>query len=152
MKEMALADFVRCLAYLALTTAWGKELLAAAAELLARVFSFLAIELSAQAQQKKASVSVTSQKPSIAQFQNNVSQDEMKFNKTHGMSTIPVGWVSMELRNVSVGTLLLTLPTSLTGILSASQNGTSGGARRFGEGISRRCRLKKSTKRHRRNR
>ena len=152
MKEMALADFVRHLAYLVLTSAMGKVLLASAATLLVSLFSYLATELSVRTQQKKASVSVTSQKPSTAQFQNNVTQDEMKFNKTHEMSTIPVGWVSMELRNVSVGTLLLTLPTSLAGILSASQNGTSGGARRFEEGISRRRRLKKSTKRHRRNR
>ena len=117
MKEMVLADFVRCLAYLILTSTMGKVLLASAETLLASLFSYLAMELSVRTQQKKASVSVTSQKPSTAPFQNNVTQDEMKFNKTHEMSTIPVGWVSMELRNVSVGTLLLTLPTSLAGTL-----------------------------------
>ena len=117
MKEMALADFVRHLAYLVLTSAMGKVLLASAATLLVSLFSYLATELSVRTQQKKASVSIPSQKPITAQFHTNDTQDDVKFNKTQGVGSVPAGVVTVEFKHVSMDTILLTFPSSLTGTL-----------------------------------
>lgn len=111
MKEMALADFVRHLAYLVLTSTVGKVLLVSAETLLASLFSYLATELSVRAQQKKASVSVTSQKPSVVQYQSDNTQSNAKFNKTQGVSVVQSEGMTVEL------TILLTFPSSLTGTL-----------------------------------
>src|SRR5664279_2832475 len=97
LKEMALADFVRHLAYLVLTSAMGKVLLASAAMLLVSLFSYLATELSVRTQQKKASVSVTSQKPSVVQYQSDNTQSNAKFNKTQGVSVVQAEGMTVEL-------------------------------------------------------
>ena len=117
MGRTTLADFVGCLAYLVLTTSTGKVLLTSAARMLTSLFVYVAAELSARTQQERASVSIPSQKPITAQFHTNDTQDDVKFNKTQGVGSVPAGVVTVEFKHLSTDTILLTFPSSLTGTL-----------------------------------